>query len=65
MVQPSKIWGLKMKLITEVQCYKLPGAASAKSDKKYGAPPAYYGARSANTNPLPQAMVHVTDRAMN
>ena len=54
-----------LKVITEVQCYKLPGAASAKSAKKYGAPPAYYGARATNTNPLLQAMVHVADRAMN
>ena len=30
-----------LKVITEMQCYKLPSAASTKSDKNYGAPPAY------------------------
>ena len=48
-----------------MQCYKLPGAASAKSDKNYGAPPAYYGTPAANTSPPPQAMVHVADCVMN
>ena len=30
-----------LKVITEMQCYKLASAASTKSDKNYGAPPAY------------------------
>ena len=54
-----------MKVITEMQCYKLPGAASAKSDENYDAPPAYHGAPAANTNPPPQAMFHAADRVMN
>ena len=54
-----------MKVITEMQCYKLSGAASAKSDENYGAPPAYHGTPAANTNPPPQAMFHAADRVLN
>ena len=57
--------GHVFKRITELQCYKLPGASSAKSDKNYGAPPAYYGAPAANTNPPPQAVVHVANCVIN
>ena len=57
--------GHVLKMITEMQCYKLPGAASAKSDENYGAPPTYYGALAANTNPPPQAMIHAVDRVIN
>ena len=53
-----------MKVITEMQCYKLSGA-SAKSDENYGAPPAYHGTPAANTNPPPQAMFHAADRVLN
>ena len=57
--------GHVFKMITEMQCYKLPGASSAKSDKNYGAPPAYYGAPTANTSPPPQAVVHVASCVIN
>ena len=57
--------GHVLKVIIVMQCYKLPGAASAKSDENYGAPPAYYGTPAANINPPPQAMFHVADRVMN
>ena len=57
--------GHASKVITEMQCYKLPGTASAKFNDDYGAPHAYYGAPAANKNPPPQAMLHVSDLVMN
>ena len=49
--------GHVLKVITKMQCYKLPGAPSAKSYENYGSPPAYYRAPAANTNPPPPLQI--------
>ena len=53
------------RVVTEMQCYKLPGAASEPVDANYGAPLAFYGVPAERANPPPQATVHLTDRVMN
>ena len=54
--------GHVLKVINEMQCYKLPGAHLQNPTRIMVH---YYGAPAANIKPPPQTMVHVADRVMN
>ena len=58
--------GNVQKEVGNMQCFKLPGAASeSSSSNSYGAPPIYHGTPVVESNPPPQPMVHLSDGVAN